>query len=111
MIRVCFYRRANQTIGFAMNGHALYDREGKDIVCAAASALAINCINSVEVLTGLEKEDLIVQSGDTLFFGLRMTEGEKTSESAILLLDSLRIGLFSIRKEYPGHIEILTREV
>jgi len=39
MIRVCFYRRANQTIGFAMNGHALYDREGKDIVCAAASAL------------------------------------------------------------------------
>lgn len=40
MIKIAFYRN-----GFIVNGHANYDVHGKDIVCAAVSAVAIGSLN------------------------------------------------------------------
>ena len=35
-----------------MEGHAGYAEAGFDIICAAVSALAVNCVNSVEQIAG-----------------------------------------------------------
>ena len=49
MIRVTIYQNSEQRIsGFAMQGHAGYAESGSDIVCAAASVLAQNAVNSIE---------------------------------------------------------------
>ena len=39
------------TIGFQCKGHAGFARHGKDIVCAAVSALVVNTVNSIEEFT------------------------------------------------------------
>ena len=39
------------TLGITVDGHAGYDEYGKDIVCAAVSALTVNMANSVEHFT------------------------------------------------------------
>ena len=38
--------------GFTITGHAGYDVMGKDIVCAAVSALSQTCVISLEILIG-----------------------------------------------------------
>lgn len=86
-------------LGFDLYGHA--DDEavrGEDVVCAAISALAINTVNSLEVLA---KADISCREG---------AEGGELScrfnrlpdEKASLLVDSLLLGLDSVRKAYGG---------
>lgn len=41
---------------FRIAGHAEYDEPGKDIVCAAVSAISIGAINAVEKLLGVRME-------------------------------------------------------
>ena len=83
--------------GFSVWGHALYDRKGKDIVCAAVSVLTINTVNAVEMLT----EDLFSAESDEK--GGRLSFrflGEEISEKGIVLLEALKLGLYGIRDEY-----------
>ncbi|MBQ6386051.1 MAG: ribosomal-processing cysteine protease Prp [Lachnospiraceae bacterium] len=54
MITVCVRKDGDSYTGFRMTGHAGYAEEGYDIVCAGASALAVNAVNSIEALAGDE---------------------------------------------------------
>ena len=48
MINVTIYKdSSDQFVGFEFDGHAEADEYGRDIVCAAASVLSINTINSI----------------------------------------------------------------
>ena len=49
MIRVRFFKRDGVYYGFRETGHAEFDDAGKDIVCAAVSAMTMLIINAVEV--------------------------------------------------------------
>ena len=81
-------------VGFQISGHAGYEEAGKDIVCAAVSALAINTVNSIEALTADKSHG---QEEDGLL-RFKLTDG--CSEQSKLLLDSLVLGLKSIRDTY-----------
>ncbi len=80
-------------VGFVADGHAGFANSGKDIVCAAVSALIITTVNSVEALTDARFKaeqseghtELIIQS-------------EITPDVA-LLLNSLFLGLSGIQEE------------
>ena len=92
--------------GFRFIGHAGYDEYGKDIVCAAASVLAQNTVNSIETFT----EDRILCESDDgyVYFSLPDGHGEKTE----LLVKSLLLGLDSIRRDYgTKYLKIAFREV
>ena len=82
--------------GFRTEGHAEYARHGKDIVCAAVSALVMNTMNSIHSFTSdvfdyneHEKRGLV---------DFRIVS-ERSPES-IVLLKSLVLGLQSIQEEY-----------
>ena len=47
MIKVLVKKEKNNIKKITMNGHANYDDYGKDIVCAAASSIAITTINAI----------------------------------------------------------------
>ena len=47
MIKVDITKKDNKIEEIVMSGHANYDRYGKDIVCAAASSIAITSINAI----------------------------------------------------------------
>ena len=72
MITVTIYKDSGQYAGFTARGHAGYAEEGFDIVCAAASALTINCLNSLEAFTedsfrGEEKDGFLIPGGRIAF--------------------------------------------
>ena len=56
MIKVVFYKSGMRYYGFHVSGHAGYDDSGKDIVCAAVSAMTMLVINTIEVVWGSNVE-------------------------------------------------------
>ena len=83
--------------GFTMEGHAGFAPSGQDIVCAAASVLAINTVNAIEQLT----TDRFLLESDEKAGTMRFcfTE-EPVSEKGRVLFDALVMGLSEIEKDY-----------
>ena len=105
MIKATIYRNSqNEYTGFSCNGHAGFAENGKDIICSAVSILAINTVNSIELLT---TSDIKINEVVQLEFEFVKTPDEK----AILLMDSLKLGLESIQKEYGKKFLILEEKI
>ena len=101
-----FQNRQQQLIGFDCLGHAEY-ADGDDIVCAATSALVINCINSVETLTDAQFSCDSREEDGMISFRL----GENFGEDAQLLMRSLSLGLESVESNYEAYIDVIFEEV
>lgn len=108
MISVTIYQDSEQNItGFAMQGHAGYDQSGSDIVCAAASVLAQNAVNSIERFTDDSFTVDINEENGELYVRLEPGYSPETA----LLLDSLILGLQGIEEEYMEYIDVIFEEV
>ncbi len=108
MIVFTVWKSDNQYRGFELSGHAEYADAGQDIVCAAVSALVINSVNSVDQFT--EDDYELEQAEDGGFLRLHFTDS--LSEKALLLIDSLILGLKGIETEYGNeYITLITEEV
>ena len=93
MIKVSFkYDHNNDPVGFICTGHAGFAAFGKDIICAAVSALVINCVNSVSRFTS-SKYDL---ESEEKHGYIRFVLKDDPSEEAKLLLKSLKLGIDAI---------------
>ena len=104
MTEITIYRNENHEIErFTCNGHTGYDSYGKDIVCASISVLVINAINSIETFTSCEfvceADD---ESGEIDF---RFTD--EITQDAMLLIDSMILGLQEIQENYGNEYIIL----
>ena len=105
MINVTIYVDEKQTYtGFDVIGHA-----GYDIVCAAASVLIINTLNSIESFT--EDETSCVSDEDTGNIEFRFTK--TPGHDAQLLMKSMLLGLQSMEEDdsYKPYIDIIFEEV
>ncbi len=100
------YKKSEEQIfGFRIAGHAGYDRYGRDIICAAVSALSINTINSIERFT--TDRFAVEQADGDLKFKLVTNEAPETQ----LLLKSFILGLESVRETYGDkYIRIIIRK-
>lgn len=106
MTAVTIYKRSGQYAGFVIEGHAGYGEEGEDIVCAAVSVLSLNALNSIEAFT----KDRF--SGEEKDGYLSCSFPEALSEKAVLLLDSMVLGLTDIQRSYgKSYIRIVFKEV
>lgn len=81
-------------------GHAGYAEFGKDIVCAAVSALTQSFIKSVETLT-TDKLKYKISSGNAVILHGDLSEKSQT------LLDSFFIGICMIANEFPENVRIV----
>ena len=95
MIQILISKHNGEYSKLEAFGHAEYDDYGKDIVCSAVSVLIINTANSLETFT----EDLILaethDDGTT-----EILLKENPSKEAVLLMDSLVLGLNGIQNQY-----------
>ena len=106
MLNITVFVKNNDYIGIRSDGHAEYDDPGKDIVCAAVSALTINTLNSIETFT----EDDFEGGEDDGFLEFVLTG--TISDSSKLLMKSLVLGLTAIQESYGNaYLEITTKEV
>lgn len=100
MICVEFSSNSDNITGFEVSGHAGYDEYGRDIVCAAVSALATNTANSIEQFT---EDDMTVDVDEKTGL-LRLTMTSTISDSSKLLLKSFKLGIESIEQAYGSEI-------
>ncbi len=110
MIRVTVYKTGrHEYAGFDLSGHAGFADSGKDIVCAAVSALVINAINSIERYTEDRTSCITDEEDGRIVFRFSQTP----SHDASLLLDSMILGLEQIEdsSEYEPYIDIIFKEV
>lgn len=94
--------KADEIIALEVDGHAGYADQGQDIVCAAASVLTLNTINSIahllkvklepESKSGVLKCDFPVQSDPDI------------QEKMQILLASMLIGIKAIKENYKEFI-------
>ena len=82
--------------GFCSEGHAGYARHGKDIVCAAVSALVMNTMNSIHSFTS----DVFDYKEDEKKGMIDFRIVSEPSPETKLLLKSLILGLQGIQEEY-----------
>ena len=103
-----FQNSDKQYWGFKIEGHAGYAAEGEDIICAAVSVLALNAVNSIEVLTDVKP----VCSMEEGFLSCEVSvlrESKNIYPDVTLLLDSLALGLRSIAETYgTQYLHVLT---
>ncbi len=84
------------------NGHANYAEHGKDIVCAAVSALTQTLTASIEELTDDEiKYNLSPGTVDINY--------KELSEHAQILISSFFIGVQMIADAYHEHVKLTER--
>lgn len=107
MITVNFYKHNGEYSKVECYGHAGFDDAGKDIICAAVSALVINCSNSLEKFTDDFFDSMTHEDGTT-----EIILKSPVSHDGVLLLDSLKMGLELISKEYgKKYLKISDKEV
>ena len=108
MTNIIFYAKKDGTLfGLQSKGHAGYGSRGTDIVCASVSILTINTINSIQKLTSDKCNEKVNARKATIDFEI---DGEVSRESKVLL-ESLKMGLEAISKDYPGNVKITVEEV
>ena len=91
---------------FSCVGHAGFDEEGRDIVCAAVSALVVTAGNSLDALT---EDSVRIEDRDGY---VRFRFPDPHSEHAGLLMDALMLGLAEICEAYGERfLSIRIREV
>jgi len=101
MINAVFFRNKNKNVcGFKITNH------GKEIVCAAVSALTINTVNSIERLASGNIEYRFDEHGGYIEATVPKLAEDGEDIKTQLLLDSLELGLLEIVKEYPKEIKI-----
>ncbi|MCM1159302.1 MAG: ribosomal-processing cysteine protease Prp [Bacteroidales bacterium] len=108
MITVTVFNKNQKIVGVQVEGHAEYDRKGKDIVCSAVSILYINLVNSLENFTDDEKE----LNGSTAINFQNVILKSMPSREAELLFQSFLLGITTIKDKYgKRYITILNQEV
>ena len=83
-----------------ISGHAGYAEPGKDIVCAAVTALTQTLIQSIENLTD-DKIECRISPGKAEIEYRNLSEKSKT------LVDSFFVGIRLIADEFPNYVAIM----
>ena len=82
-------------------GHADYAERGKDIVCAAVSALCTSFANAL-LAYGVPKASIRMKEGD-FYVSATIDKSQEKCEGAY---DLVTMGLSMLAEEYPDHVFI-----
>ncbi len=96
-------------VAYEAKGHAGYDADGRDIVCAAVSILGVTCVNSLEKLAGIVIHPAANEEGH-LSFCLPDQLSKESVAKAQVLLGSLEVGLQAVAEQYPKYLSLTTRK-
>ena len=112
MIYAHFIKEKNQINQFSLSGHAESGPEGHDLVCAAASALAIGTTNNLNRIALIEpKIEANEEEGGFLEVTLPEVLDEKQQETVQVLLQSLYYSLLDIQETYGEFISVTQQNI
>ena len=82
----------------SINGHALYDDYGKDIVCASVSSIVITTVNAI---LRIDEEAIFVEEEPFVI------EVKKSTEIMKKLIENMISLLKELERDYPKNIRFL----
>lgn len=109
MIDIVLTRRNESIVAIESSGHAQYCESGKDIVCAAVSALIQAAVLGLKDYAKLAVGSEIVDGN--VYFTLESNIAPTDRVKADAILETMRLGLISIRQGYSDFIQIVEKEV
>lgn len=93
---------------YVVKGHAGYAKNGKDIVCAAVTAIACTGVGALEDILGIEGS--IVGDGYVKCV-LPCDIKNDDKQKAKIILDTIVIGFKQIELSYKKYISVIDEEV
>ncbi|OPX43108.1 hypothetical protein CLHUN_30500 [Ruminiclostridium hungatei] len=94
---------------FVVKGHAGYAREGRDIVCAAVSAVAYTAAGALEDLIGIK--DFFEERHGFLTCSIDVHMSPELKHDAGIIMAAAGIGFKQIELAYPKHVKVMDEEV
>ena len=91
--------------GFSVSGHSGYAEEGKDIVCAAISAIVTMAEATINDVCGAKAKVRVKDEDARITLMLPTSCDEEESVQAVLA--GMMLTLCSMRDDYPDYIEVL----
>ena len=103
MIKARFKRSRGELVGFSVSGHAGYDAEGFDIVCASVSSAVMLTCNAITEIFGISA-DISEEDG---CISCAIDGGPAGSK----LIEALRLHLELLSEDYPENVTVKISEV
>lgn len=103
MIDVTLLKKKESRLGFAINGHANFNRHGYDIVCAAVSILSYTAVNTLDYY---DIEFGFSDDGENMKVLL-----EKSNDKSDIILCDFEIGIKTLLTNYSEYVNLNYREV
>ena len=97
-----YVKKDDSYAGFILEGHSGYAESGADIVCAGLSALAINTVNSIEVIAGQTPTEYQDEESGTLKIDFPWEANYETE----LFMRSFEMGIMKIADAYPKYVKL-----
>ena len=105
MTRCEFFTEGERITGFSVSGHSGYAEAGKDIVCAAISAIVTMAEATINDVCGAKAKVRVGENDARITLKLPKSCDEEDSVQAVLA--GLMLYLCSLRDDYPDYIEVL----
>jgi uncharacterized protein YsxB (DUF464 family) len=105
MTKCEFFTEEDRITGFSISGHSGYAEAGKDIVCAAISAIVTMAEATINDVCGAKAKVRVKEEDARITLTLPTSCDEEESVQAVLA--GLLLYLCNLRDEYPDYIEVL----
>ncbi|HIQ64258.1 MAG TPA: ribosomal-processing cysteine protease Prp [Candidatus Faecenecus gallistercoris] len=103
MIKVSVTKKNQQIQEVSIQGHAMYDDFGKDIVCAAVSSCVITTVNGILEID----KDWILAKQDSKGVLIQVQNSSDVCQSLLANMISL---LEELHDQYPKNLKIISKE-
>ena len=103
MIKVSVTKKTQQIQEVSIQGHAMYDDFGKDIVCAAVSSCVITTVNGILEID----KDWILAKQDSKGVLIQVQNSSDVCQTLLANMISL---LEELHDQYPKNLKIISKE-
>ena len=105
MTRCEFFTEGERITGFTVSGHSGYAEAGKDIVCAAVSAVVTMAEATINDVCGAKAKVRVGEDEARITLKLPKSCDEEDTVQAVLA--GLMVTLIGLQEDYPDFIEVL----
>ena len=105
MTRCEFFTEDERITGFSVSGHSGYAEAGKDIVCAAISAIVTMAEATINDVCGAKAKVRVKDEQARITLTLPTSCDEEETVQAVLA--GMLLVLIDLRDQYPDYIEVL----
>ena len=105
MTKCEFFTEDDRITGFSISGHSGYAESGKDIVCAAISAVVTMAEATINDVCGAKAKVRVKEADARITLTLPTACEEEDAIQSVLA--GLMLYLISLRDDYEDYIEVL----